>query len=100
MGGFGFEMEGYYYCDADYGHVDAEAEVGEECLRGVSWGHGSRDKGEGLRQAKEGRMRRWGRRGRGGILRSFAQWSRASLSVLAKRRGPKNGGTQNICEAS
>jgi hypothetical protein len=32
MGGFGFEMEGDYYCDTDYGHVDAEAEVGEECL--------------------------------------------------------------------
>lgn len=25
-------MEGDYDCDADYGHVDAEAEIGEECL--------------------------------------------------------------------
>ena len=29
------------------------------------------------------------------LLRSFAQWSRASLSVLSKSRGPKNGWTQN-----
>ena len=30
------------------------------------------------------------------VLRSFAQWSLASLSVLSKSKGPKNGGTQKI----
>lgn len=30
----------------------------------------------------------------GDVLRSFAQWSRASLSVLSKSRGPKTGGTK------
>lgn len=30
-------MEGYNYCEADHGHIYAEAEVGEECwLVGVS----------------------------------------------------------------
>lgn len=36
-----------------------------------------------------------GERG-GDVLRSLAQWSRASLSVLSKRRGPKKGGTQKM----
>jgi hypothetical protein len=37
---------------------------------------------------------------RGDKLRSLAQWSRASLSVLSKRRGPKKGGRQKVERSS
>lgn len=33
----------------------------------------------------------WGRRGGSIILRSFAQWSRASLALLSKTSGEMNG---------
>ncbi len=32
------------------------------------------------------------------LLRSLAQWSLASLSVLSNRRGPRSGGTQKMDE--
>lgn len=34
------------------------------------------------------------------LLRSFAQWSLASLSVLSKRSGPRRGGRQKMDESA